>query len=154
MKKLLYLLLLLPLGFLTSCHDDDDNVNVNLLVAFNNVAVTDEGALYAVQDTPITIEGVTCQGIGSTAVVTDVTYYWDNLVLFVPPFAPYGGTFDTAVQTPGKHLFGVNAQIAQEGKALGFAAIGKAINIVATAEELPEGLELGQHTITFYGDTK
>lgn len=153
MKKLLYLLLLLPLGFLTSCHDDDDVPNVNLVVKLDNVGVKDN-AVYAVQDTPITIEGVTCQGIGSDAVVTSVTYYWDNLVLFVPPISPYGVTFDTAVQTPGTHVLGINARIAQVDKSLGFAATGLRITIVETADDLPEGVELGQQTITFDGQTE
>lgn len=152
MKKLLYLLLLLPLGFLASCHDDDDNINVNLEVALDNVGVQDN-IVYAVADSAIVVQGVTCQGIGSSAIVTGATYYWDGITLFVPQIAPYGGELNPVLQTPGNHVLGVGTQIAQEGKALGFAAVNIRVKVVSEVDSLPAGVELGQNTIKFYGNT-
>lgn len=47
MKKFLYLLLLLPLGFLASCDDGNDVPDVDINVTFDNV-VKEDGILYVV----------------------------------------------------------------------------------------------------------
>ena len=59
MKKFLYLLLLLPLGFLASCDDGNDVPDVDINVTFDNV-VKEDGILYVVQDKGFAVRSVTC----------------------------------------------------------------------------------------------
>ena len=75
MKKFLYLLLLLPLGFLASCDDGNDVPDVDINVTFDNV-VKEDGILYVVQDKGFAVRSVTCEGIGANALISSVTYYW------------------------------------------------------------------------------
>ena len=66
MKKFLYLLLLLPLGFLTSCHDDDDMPSVDITVSIDN-AVDADGRIFIVSGEPLTVSGITAEGLGGKA---------------------------------------------------------------------------------------
>ena len=151
MKKLLYILLLLPLAFLGSCNDDDDTPNVNIEITLGN-AVRDNNVVYIVKDTPFEIKSIVAQGIGSKALITNVSYYWDYLRVGWNPIAPFNRTFDTSYATVGTHILSITCEVAQEGKSLGVAAASFNVKVVDSVEELPEGTEPGDVVITFNGN--
>lgn len=148
MKKLLYTLFLLPLLFSGACSDDDDLPEVNVEVTFDNV-VASGNSLYIVKDTPFTITSISAKGIGSKALVTSASYYWDNFRIGWNAVAPFGVEFNPALSTVGDHLLGISAEIAQEGKSLGVTAVTATVKVVETEEDLPDGAEPGQITINF-----
>lgn len=150
MKKLLYLLMLLPLAFFGSCHDDNDVPNVDINVNLNNV-VLDNNIVYIVKDTPFEITSIVANGIGSKALITNVSYYWDNIRVAWSPVAPFNRTFDTSYTQPGTHILALTCEVAQEGKSLGITAMSFNVKVVDSADELPEGTEPGEATIKFNG---
>ena len=78
MKKLLYLLLLLPLGLFSSCDDDNDMPDVTMNVSMSNVVQYD-GITYVVAGDVIKVNGVTVKPVtgGNAAIAGGVTYIWD-----------------------------------------------------------------------------
>lgn len=150
MKKLLYPLLLLPLGLLGGCSDDDDLPNVNLSITFDN-AVVDGSVIYVVSGTPLEITSISATGNGSKALVTSATYYWDNFRVGWSPLAPFSATFGPSYTTEGNHLLGISMEIAQEGKSLGFTAVTYNLKAVGSEDDLPEGTEPGTVTVNYTG---
>lgn len=153
MKKLIYLLFLLPLALLGSCSDDDDLPNVDLTISFDNVAA-DGSVIYVVKGEPFEVTSVSVKGIGSKALVTSVTYYWDYLCLGTLPVAPFCYKFGTDYTHTGNHLLGMTIEVAQEGKSLGFTGALYHVKVVDSVDDLPEGKTLGPLTIDYSGKTE
>ena len=136
MKKFLYLLLLLPLGFLASCDDGNDVPDVDINVTFDNV-VKEDGILYVVQDKGFAVRSVTCEGIGANALISSVTYYWDYVGGLFSFVAPFTQVFDTSATPVGNHILRLNMEVLQEGKSLGFAIVEYKVKVVASEEDIP-----------------
>lgn len=150
MKKLIYLLMLLPLAMLGGCHDDDDIPDVNVSISLRDVVV-DGNVIYTVKDTPLKITSISVQGVGSRALVTSVAYYWDGVRIGWNPIAPFSATIAGALVPEGNHVLGISMEVAQEGKALGFCATTYNVKAVENEDALPEGTEPGPATITYTG---
>ncbi len=148
MKKLLYLLLLAPFLLLASCSDDNDVPDVDIIVKMNNVVI-DNNVVYLVKDSPFEITEISVTGNGSKAIVTSVSYYWDNIRVAWNPIAPFRRSFDTSYATLGNHTFAVNCEVAQVDKSLGFAAAAFNVKVVDSAKDLPEGTEPGTGSLVF-----
>lgn len=151
MKKLLYLLLLLPLAMLGGCHDDDDIPDVNVSIALDNVVV-DGNVIYTVKETPLKITSISVQGVGSRALVTSVAYFWDGIRIGWSPVAPFAATIAGDVIPAGNHVLGISMEVAQEGKSLGFCAVTYNVKAVESESDLPEGTTPGPATITYSGN--
>lgn len=148
MKKLLYLLLLLPLGFLASCDSDNDLPDVDITVTFDNV-VEGEDAIYVVKGDTLKIESVTCKGNDNKqAMVNEVTYVLDGFPLGTSIIAPYGATIATDNFSAGKFLLGLRMNVLQVDKSLAFGVISFGFKVVDSADELPDGKEPGTLTRT------
>ena len=152
MKKLLLLLFLLPLGFLGSCSDDDDNVpDCDITVVFDNVAEVD-GQLYVTQDTDFGVQSITATSTnGKKAIVANVVYAIDYLPLGGTIVEPYTATFDTQNLAVGTgHVLGIGFQILQVDKSIFNSRLSYKFNVVPTVEDIPGGAELGTYTDTFH----
>lgn len=151
MKKLFYLLLALPLLALGSCHDEDDIPDVNVSITLDNVVVKGN-VIYTVQETPLDITSISVEGVGSRALVTSVTYFWDGIRIGWNPLAPFSATIPGNAVSEGNHVLGISMEVAQEGKPLGFCATTYNVKAVAGTDDLPEGLAPGTVTITYSGN--
>ena len=150
MKKLIYLLFLLPLAMLASCHDDDDLPNVDITVTFDNVVANDQGVIYVVQGEELDVQSVTCVGLGGkNAAVTSVQYTWNGQVLQWNPFAPYKIEIDTSYALVGNHSLTLYMDVAQVDKTLAYSVISIPVVVVATADELPGGAAPGVVSQTY-----
>ena len=104
MKKLLYLLVALPL-FLTSCHDDNDLPNFNVQVEFGDGADVSKGVITVEQGTPLVIESVAPVDYDASNIAFGtVTYILDYGVGVSTNVAPFGIALETGDLPVGRHL--------------------------------------------------
>ena len=97
MKKYIYfLLMLLPLGIMSSCSDDDDLPDVDITVQLDKVV--DQGnRIYVVQGQPLVVTGVSAKGLGGKeALVTGVSYLWDRIEVFYTRVDPFAFSISTS----------------------------------------------------------
>lgn len=146
MKKLFYLLFLLPLSLMVSCNSDDDLPDVNIQVKFSNVVYTNN-RVYVVQGDTLKVDGVYIQGNGGkTAVISSISYIWNNFRVAWSPLAPFNMDFVTDYTQPKNYLLTLNMDIAQVDKTLSYAVIDYPVTVVADAADLPDGQTPGDYT--------
>ncbi len=148
MKKLLYLLLLLPLGFLASCNDDDDFPSVEITMTIDN-AVNVDGHLYIVAGEPFKIASITSEGIGNAATISGVNYYLDRVGIGYSFVAPYTAEIPASYLPVGNHLVAVSFDVLQVDKSLASASISNILTVVETAEDLPDGATPGTVSLNY-----
>lgn len=144
MKKYIYfLLMLLPLGIMSSCSDDDDLPEVDIIVQLDNVV--DQGnRIYVVQGQPLVVTGVSAKGLGGKeALVTGVSYLWDRIEVFYTRVDPFAFSISTSAMPVGNHLLTLNMTLAQVGKPLAYSIMDIPVTVVADAADLPEGSDPG-----------
>ncbi|MCM1491318.1 MAG: hypothetical protein NC095_10920 [Muribaculum sp.] len=142
MKKLLYLLLVLPFAMImASCNDDDDLPNVTVTMDFGNAAAQD-GTLYVVQTDTLMLNNIVTKAIDSnqSAVLANVRYYWN----YVP--APYLTWSPLPMEIPiaqmpltesGNNLLQMDATLLETDKSIGYTNIAVPIKVVPTIDEMP-----------------
>ena len=142
MKKLIYLLLALPMMALalTSCDDsDDDNPQVKIDFSYSG-AVISESQVYVVQPDTLCIDsiGVSAVRPGHKAMCVGPVNYWiDGVPVgsnFLPPF---GICIKSADLSVGSHTLTAQIGIAEEGYALSTAVTSIRINVVADEADIP-----------------
>ncbi len=143
MKKFLYLLLLLPLGFLTSCHDDDDMPSVDITVSIDN-AVDADGRIFIVSGEPLTVSGITAEGLGGKAAgISGVNYVLDHVGMGYTIVQPFGGSIPAAYLPVGNHLFTLAFDVLQVNKSIAYAQLSTIVTVVESADDLPDGTTPG-----------
>ncbi len=155
MKKLIYLLFLLPLCLLVSC-DDNDLPDVDFNVTLGNVVVHDN-MLYGVLESIPSVEGISVVSAnGNSAALADVKYYVTSQAMPVPSLDGYSNTPPFACRfLPGTFAEGVNSLamtmlVLQVDKSLATGNLQLYITVVPTVDDLPEGCgELGNVTRSF-----
>lgn len=182
MKKLFYLLLMLPFAFFASCNDDDDLPQVDLTLTLSGVTQYDN-AFYAVQgddvatgtevataddesgadsgestesDNVITIDGLTATSLtNQNAAVSNVFFFLDGRGL-VPAFdEPYYCKIPTANLEVGTHVINVTANVLQVDKSIANAALNYPLVVVASADDLPDGAPaIGTYSVTIRNQSK
>lgn len=148
MKKLLYLLLLIPLGFLSSCSSDDDYPSVDVEVTFNNASVY-KNVVYVLDGTNLTIENIGVKSLnGSQATLANITYYWDDIFQPELTFGEYPLTIATANQSVGKHYLQFNCKLLEVDKSILNGTFTYPVVILDNEEDLPAGApqEFGTYT--------
>ena len=137
MKKLFYLLLLLPFSLLTSC-DKDDLAPFDMTLTLSGVTQVD-GTFYAVAGDDVTIENLSVDPVGGkNTSLTNVVFYIDNYPLFSNPWTPsVMNTFSTAGFKPGVHTIGVAGNLLQEDQSIQTFAANYSLVIVESFEDLP-----------------
>ncbi len=149
MKKLLYLLLLLPLGFMASCSDDDDLPSVNVAVTIDNV-VNANDQLYIVSGEPLKVQSITVEGLGgNAAAISGVNYILDHVDMGYTIVVPFGGEINPVYLPVGKHLFTLAFDVLQVDKSIAYAQLSNIVTVVPTAEDLPDGATPGPVTLKY-----
>lgn len=153
MKKLLYLLLLLPMSLFTSC-DKDNLASFDMTLTMGSVTEYD-GTFYAVANENLTIESLTVNPVGGkNTILANVSFFIDGIPLTGgypwEVLTPY--TFSTATLAPGVHTIGITGDILQEDQSINNFAVTVPLVLVSGPEDLPsEAPDLGSysHTISF-----
>lgn len=152
MKKLFYLLLLLPFSLLASC-DKDDMQPFDMTVTLSGVTQAN-GNFYAISGNDITVENLSVTPLGDKATtVANVLFYVNTYPLFPDPWdavAPL--TFSTQNLPEGANTINVAGNLLQVGQPINTFAANFNLIVVPSAEDLPAGApELGTYsqTITF-----
>lgn len=143
MKKLLYLLLLLPFGFLASCSDDDDMPSVDIVVTIDNV-VNDNGRLYLLSGEPLEVQSIAAESLnGNASAVSGVNYILDHIGIGYTIVSPFGGEIPPAYLPVGNHLFTLEFDVLQVDKSIAYAQISNIVTVVKDDTELPDGTTPG-----------
>ena len=148
MKKLLYLLLVLPFAMMiSSCSSDNDLPNVNVSMTFDNAAEKD-GSIYVVQDSVFSITGLTTKAVDSNkqSAIVNVKYFWNGLP--APDLTWSGFPMEIKLAEEGRNVLSLQATLLEVDKSMAFATINVPIVAVDKVENLPAGLTLGEATFT------
>ena len=154
MKKLLYLLLVLPFAMMiSSCSNDDDLPNVDVKIEFDNAAVKD-GNVYVVTDPIPQITGITTKAVGSdkaTALV-NIDYFWNYIPAPGLTFGSYPLDINVAewpLVEKGANALDLNGKLLEVDKSIANFTVTIPVIVVDSEEDLPDGLTLGQASLTF-----
>lgn len=150
MKKLLYLLLLVPLGMVTGCSKDDEVKPFDMTLTLSGVT-QDNGNFYTVSGNDVTIESLEVKALdGTSTSVANVVYFLDGMPLVGVPGDFFDGTFSTAGLPVGQHTLGVTGNLLQVGASIQNFAATYTLNIVQSEEDLPSGAPaIGTYSQTF-----
>lgn len=142
MKRLYYLLLLLPLlGFMASCSDDDKDLP-KVSISIDYTGGTDQdGTIVIAQGQTLTINAINVTPAEGTkkALLGNTTYAMDGVPFYTIGVAPYGCEIDTSDLTVGPHALSFYSQVFQEDKTPGFALYGININVTEPVSDPDDG---------------
>lgn len=154
MKKLLYLLLVIPFAMMiSSCSDDNDLPNVNITMSFDNAAVKD-GTVYVLADDAFSITGLSTKAVDSNqqSAIVNVKYFWNGIPapgLTWSSFPMDINMEEMPLVEKGDNVLGLQATLLETDKSMAYTAINVPIVAVENEEALPEGMTLGEATLTF-----
>lgn len=148
MKKVLYLLLLVPFAFLNSC-DKEDVAPFDMTLTMGGVTMADN-TFYTVRGGDVAIENFVAQALGQDKTdVANVIYYLDGQPLLGLPGNPFTGIFSTVNIPAGKHSIGVAGTLLQVDHSIKSFAVSYPLVIVDNEEDLPGGAPaLGSYSLT------
>lgn len=140
MKKILMMLLALPLMWIaTSCHDDDDLPDVILNVTYEN-AINYENALYVVKGDSLIVDNVTAEPAspnGKACQILAVQFRFNGWLVATDPIAPFGVAIPTDGFDVGDYVLGLECPVVQVDKTPATAFITRKVRIVASEADLP-----------------
>lgn len=138
MKKLLYLLLLLPLALVTASCDDDDNkvpdVSINTSI---EGGVLHDGVIYVVQGTPLVLEVSLDNHTDKEGQLGVITFYWDHYLAGQAVTVPYTFEIATATQPVGTHLLQAEMPVYVVDYPICVGYFDYQVKIVASEDDLP-----------------
>lgn len=154
MKKLLYLLLVLPFAMMiSSCSSDKDLPNVDITMSFDNAAVKD-GVVYVLDNETFSITGLTTKAVDSNqqSAIVNVCYFWNGIPAPGLTWSSFPMEINMAEMPQpedGENILGLRATLLETDKSIAYTAINVPIVSVESEEDLPAGLTLGEATLTF-----
>lgn len=137
MKRLLYLILALPMMWLmASCDDDDKNLpNVTFSMDYSGATYADDMLnIPQGQDLVINALKVTPAEGTKKAVLGRTIYFIDAFPIYETVIEPFGVTIPTDNLKVGKHLLQIRSSIYQVGKSVAFGVFSYTLNVT---EPLP-----------------
>lgn len=155
MKKLFYLLFLLPLAFFASCSDDDEIAQVDFNVTLSGVTKVNNNFYTVVGDTVSVNRAYVTSKTDKAATLAGVRYYLNGLLIpaTIQADGDFSVDFTTAGMQPGTYTFGVTASVLQVDKSINTAVFSLPLYVVENKESLPEGApEIGTYTVTLDTD--
>ena len=139
MKKVLFILMALPL-FLVACDDDDDFPNVNIGIETSGCKIVDN-VLYVVQGDTLSIDSITVQPVNSKdkVAIAAVNYYWDRMYLGLTKIPPFQISFATDKAMVGRHLLQMRCSLLAVDYSPAIALLSYRVVIVNDESEIPKG---------------
>lgn len=138
MKRLLFLLLALPL-LMTSCKDDDDMPNVDFNVDITG-GVNVGGVIYVVKGDTLKINSVEIVSHDDkNAAIGAVSYFWDGNFLLTNPIPPYGIKITTGQMAINKHHLHFNCPVYVVDYPILTAYFDYQVRLVDVPDSIPEG---------------
>lgn len=148
MKKLFYLLFLLPLAFFASCSDDDDLPEVDFSITLSNVAL-ENTTFYAIKGDTVKIDNVSVKSLtDKSATVTNVRYFLNGLPIFGTIENPFACEIEAENLSPATYTLNVTSTILQVDKSIASGVCNYPLVIVESADDLPAGSTIGTQTLT------
>lgn len=150
MKKLFYLLLVMPLALLASC-DKDEITPFDMTLTLSGVTQAD-GNFYAVAGNNVTVDNLKVASSGSDTAVANVMFFVDGVPLLGTPWdviSPW--TFSTAGLKPGVHTVDITGNLLQVDQSLKNFAVSYPLVIVENDDNLPaDAPDLGTYSLTLH----
>lgn len=154
MKKLIYLLLVLPFAMMiSSCSSDNDLPNVDITMSFDNAVVKD-GVVYVVADQTLSVTGLTTKAVDSNkqSAIVNARYFWNGIPapgLTWSGFPMEINMAEMPLVESGNNILGLNATLLEVDKTMSYCTLNIPIKTVASAEDLPDGQAPGEASLTF-----
>ena len=153
MKKLLYLLLVIPFATMVTSCSNDDLPNVDISMSFDNAVVKD-GTVYVVQDSVFSITGLTTKAVDSNqqSAIVNVKYFWNGIPAPGLTWSNFPMEINMAnMPQPesGNNILGLDATLLETDKSMSYCSLRIPIKAVEKVEDLPDGIQPGEATLTF-----
>ena len=147
MKKIYYLLFLLPLSFLMAC--SDDFTPVDMTVTLNGVTTSGE-SFYTVEGEDVSVENLEVKSIdGKPTAYSNVLFYFNGVPLMGNPENPLSAGFSTEDIPAGTYTLSITGSLLQEDASLKAFAVNYPLVIVSSQDDLPAGApEIGSYSQT------
>lgn len=147
MKKIYYLLFLLPLSFLMAC--SDDFTPVDMTVTLNGVTTSGE-SFYTVEGEDVSVENLEVKSIdGKPTAYSNVLFYFNGVPLMGNPENPLAVGFSTEDIPAGTYTLSITGSLLQEDASLKAFAVNYPLVIVSSEDDLPAGApEIGSYSQT------
>lgn len=137
MKKMIYLLLVLPLLGLTACSDDDDIPNVDVTVSIEGATRVGD-VLYVVEGETLSVTSINLvDNTAKGAVIGSASYFWDYYRFYATINRPYGMSLSTVDMPLGNHLLEAVITIYAVDYAPCQGYINYKVRIVPSADDIP-----------------
>ena len=152
MKKLFYLLYLLPLSLLFSCDSDKDFSPVDMTLTLSGVTLYNQN-FYSIAGDDVTIQSLTTKAQdGKNSAVSNVVFYLDGMPLWGLPGNPFDGIISSEDLPAGNHTLDVTGTLLEEGSSIMTFAASYNLIVVDNSGDIPSGApEIGTYSsvITF-----
>ena len=135
MKKLLFLLIVLPF-MLVSCDDDEEMPNVDFKVEISGGKFIDK-TIYVVKGDTLWIENVEIISHDKNAAMGAVSYFWDGRFILTNPYVPYKIFFPTAGMVLSEHRLHFNCQVYVEDYPIMTAYFDYRVKLVESPDSIP-----------------
>lgn len=153
MKKLLYLLLIVPFAMMiSSCSSDKDIPDVNVTIGFDNAAISD-GVVYVLADSTFQVTGITTKSVDSNnaSALVNIDYYWNYMPAPGLTWSSMPLNINMAempVVENGANVLGMDATLLETDKSIAYCTLRIPIKAVDTEADVPSGQTLGQCSMT------
>lgn len=154
MKKLLFLLLALPL-LMVSCDDDDNFPKVQLKIDGSG-GVTHEGYIYLLQGDTLSIDSIGIVSAESTSGVkiTGANYYLDYRPVWSTVVAPFGYKLETGTLATGSHILEIQCPVLAVGYSPAVAFVSYQLRIVDSEDDMPSSSDSTSVSGSFLSEIK
>ena len=135
MKRIFYLLFVLPL-LLVSCKDDDDMPNVDFKVEISGGKFVNN-TIYVVKGDTLKVEKIEIVSHDKKAAMGEVSYFWDGRFLFTNPIPPYKISISTDKMVLAEHRFHFNCPVYVEDYPILTSYFDYKVKLVEIPDSIP-----------------
>ncbi|MDE6791626.1 MAG: hypothetical protein K2J48_00870 [Muribaculaceae bacterium] len=149
MRKILFILLFLPMLLLESCSKDDDLAQVEISLEISGVAKSGNN-LYTIQGEDVSVDKIEVTSLtDQNAIIQRVVFSLDGFPLPINIENPFTTSFSTEDLRVGQHNLGMSGVVLQVDKTLTDVHVSVPIIIVESEADLPEdATEIGTVIVT------